>query len=198
MANEAVASSDNVAGTGIYKGAEVEGAVVSDGAYSVIVADFSSEETAKQAYKALKDLDDDKAVKVEGVLVVKREEDGDIKVQKMTDHSTRHGVGWGAVGGLVVGVLFPPSVVGSVLVGSLGGAAVGGIRKHHHKKEVAQELDNVLKIGHSGLVALVSRSDELSIQQVLAKADSVVAKAIDDQAAEEIKTAALAAQAEEA
>jgi len=149
----------------------------------VIVADFSREDAAKPKYEALKEIDGE-TVEIEGVLVVKRESDGDIKVQKMTDHSTRHGIGWGAVGGLVVDVLFPPSVVGAVLVGSLGGAAVGGIRKHHHKKEVADELDAVLKVGHSGLVVLVSAPDEPSIEKALDEADSIVSKAIDQAAAD--------------
>ena len=86
-------------------------AAASDGAYTLLVADFADTSAAWDAYEMLKSVEDGKTVAIEGVVVVKREADGKLEVQKATDHSTRSGLKWGVVGGLVVGVLFPPSLL---------------------------------------------------------------------------------------
>ena len=100
---------------------EVVAAAVTDGAYTLFVADFSETDIAWEAYEALKSLEDGRTIEIEGVIVIKREADGKIEIQKATDHSTRHGLKWGVVGGVVLGVIFPPSILGSAAV--LGAAA---------------------------------------------------------------------------
>ena len=84
---------------------------VSDGAYALIVADFSDTDTAWEAYELLMSVEDGRHLEIESVIVVKRGDDGVIEVQKATDHSTRRGLGWGVVGGVVLGVIFPPSII---------------------------------------------------------------------------------------
>ena len=170
---------------------------VSDGVYTLIVADFSDTETAWDAYELLKSVEDGRTVELEGVIVVKREEDGQIVVQKTSDHSTRRGLGWGVVGGVVLGVIFPPSIIASAVVLGAGGAAIGKAREVHHKKELADELQDALEPGHSGLIALVSDPGAVEIQKALEKANRVVEHAIDKVAAEDIKAAAKEAEAEE-
>ena len=121
----------------------VEAAAVTDGAYTLFVADFDDTETAWAAYEALKSIEDGRTVEIESVIVVKRDADGKIEVQKATDHSTRRGLAWGVVGGVVLGVLFPPSIIGSAVVLGAGGAAVGKARELHHRSEIADELQAV-------------------------------------------------------
>ena len=69
----------------------VAAAAVSDGAYTLFVADFGDTDTAWAAYQALKSLEDGATVAIDGVIVVKREADGVLEVQKATDHSTGRG-----------------------------------------------------------------------------------------------------------
>src|SRR5664279_3875369 len=114
----------------------VAGAAVSDGAYTLFVADFSDTDTAWAAYQELKSLEDGATVAIDGVIVVKREDDGALEVQKATDHSTRSGLKWGVVGGVVLGVIFPPSIIGSAAVLGAAGAAGGKLRQLHHRKEL--------------------------------------------------------------
>jgi len=174
---------------------EVSVAAVTDGAYTLFVADFNDTETALEAYEALKEIEDGATVEVEGVLVVKRNDDGEIEVQKVTDHSTRRGLGWGVVGGVILGVIFPPSIIGSAVVLGAGGAAVGKAREVHHKKEIADELQDAIAPGHSGIIALVSDPGEVKIREALAKANGIVESAVDEVAAADIKAAAQAADA---
>jgi len=170
---------------------------VSDGAYALIVADFSDTDTAWEAYELLKSVEDGRHLEIESVIVVKRGEDGVIEVQKATDHSTRRGLGWGVVGGVVLGVIFPPSIIASAAVLGAGGAAIGKAREVHHRKELADELQDALEPGHSGLIALVSDPGAVEIRKALEKANRVVEHAVDKVVADDIKAAAKEIEAEE-
>jgi uncharacterized membrane protein len=172
----------------------MEAAAVTDGGYTLFVADFNDTETAWEAYELLKDAEDGRHVEIEGVLVVKREADGTVEVQKATDHSTRRGLTWGVVGGVALGVLFPPSILGSAAVLGAGGAAIGKAREVHHRRELAEELEGAIAPGHSGILALVSDPGVLEIRKALAKANGIVESAVDDVLAADIKAAAKEAE----
>ena len=51
-------------------------AAVTDGAYTLFVADFDDTDTAWQAYEALQEIEDGRHVAIDGVIVVKRDADG--------------------------------------------------------------------------------------------------------------------------
>ena len=163
---------------------------VSDGAYALVVADFADTESAWAAYEDLKAAEDGRTVEIEGVVVVKRGDDGKLDIQKATDHSTRSGLKWGVVGGIALGVIFPPSILGSAAVLGAAGAATGKVREKHHRGDLADDLEDSIAPGHSGIVALVSDPGAVQIREALAKADATVARAIDDVAAKDIKAAA--------
>ena len=173
----------------------ISAAVVTDGAYTLFVADFADTDTAWEAYQYLKEVEDGRTFEVDGAIVVTRDASGTLEVQKATDHSTRRGVGWGVVGGVVLGVLFPPSILGSAAVLGAAGAAAGKARQVHHRKELAEDLQDAIAPGHSGLIALVSDPGAVEIRKALEKADAIVEKAIDKAAADDIKAAAAAAEA---
>jgi len=163
---------------------------VSDGAYTLFVADFSDTDSAWEAYQELKSIEDGTTVAIDGVVVVKRSADGTLEVQKATDHSTRSGLTWGVVGGVVLGVLFPPSILGSAVVLGAAGAAGGKLRQLHHRKELAELLETSIAEGHSGLVALVSDPGAVKIRKALGRANAIVESAVDDVTARDIKKAA--------
>lgn len=177
-------------------GETVVGGLVSDGAYTVFVADFGDTDTAWEAYEILKSLEDGRNLAIEGVLVVKKGADGTVEVQKVTDHSTRKGLTWGVVGGVALGVLFPPSIIGSAALLGATGAAIGKAREVHHRKELAEELDSAIEPGHSGILALVSDPQVVEIRKALDKADRIVEKAVDKAVAADIEAAAKEAEAD--
>lgn len=171
-------------------------AAVTDGAYTLFVADFADTTTAWDAYEALKSVEDGRSLEIDGVIVVKRENDGGLKVLKATDHSTKHGLKWGLVGGVALGIIFPPSILGSAAVVGGVGAAVGKARQLHHRSELASELGAAIRPGHSGIVALVSDPGAVEIRNALALADAIVQSAVDDVLAKDIKAAAKEAESE--
>ena len=172
----------------------VVGDVVTDGEFTLFVADFSDTDTAWTAYEALKSVEDGQTIAIEGVVVVKKDADGKVEVQKVTDHSTKSGLKWGIVGGVALGIFFPPSIIGSAVALGAAGAAVGKARELHHRSELAQELDDVIAPGHSGILALVSDPGAIEIRKALDKADAIVEKAVDKVTADDIKAAAKESQ----
>ena len=173
-------------------------AAVTDGAYTLFVADFADTSTAWEAYEALKSVEDGRTLEIDGVIVVKKEADGKLEVLKATDHSTKHGLKWGLVGGVALGIIFPPSILGSAAVIGGAGAAVGKARQLHHRSELASELGVCHRAGHSGIVALVSDPGAVEIRKALALADAIVESAVDDVLAKDIKAAAKEAETEDA
>jgi uncharacterized membrane protein len=171
-------------------------AVATDGAYTLLVADFADTSTAWDAYEALKSVEDGRTVAIDGVVVVKREADGKLEIQKATDHSTRSGLRWGVVGGIALGVIFPPSVLGSAAALGATGAAAGKLRQLHHRSELADELEDSIAPGHSGILALVSDPGTVEVREALAAADAIVEGAIEDVVARDIKAAAKEASAD--
>ena len=171
-------------------------AAATDGGYTLIVADFADTAAAWNAYEALKSAEDGTTVAIEGVVVVNRGADGKLEIQKATDHSTKSGLKWGIVGGIALGLIFPPSVIGSAAALGAAGAATGKIRQLHHRSELADELEGAIVPGHSGILALVSDPGVLEIRRALAAADGIVQGAIDDVAARDIKAAAKDAESE--
>ena len=165
---------------------EIVAASLSDGAYTLFVADFSETDTAWQAYEALKSVEDGRTVEIEGVLVVRRDADGKLEVQKATDHSTKHGFRWGLVGGVALGVLFPPSIIGSAVALGAGGAALGKAHQLHDKIGLEKDLSDAVAAGHSGIVALVSDPGAVEIREALAKANGIVEHAVSDVVAKDI------------
>ena len=170
-------------------------AAVSDGAYTLVVADFADTGAAWEAYESLKALEDGRTVEIEGVVVVNRDADGELEIQKATDHSTRSGLKWGVVGGVALGVIFPPSLIGSAAALGAAGAAGGKIRQMHHRSELADQLEGSIAPGHSGIVVLVSDPRIVEIRAALALADAIVEGAVEHVVGEEIKAAAKEAEA---
>lgn len=174
----------------------VEAVAVTDGAYALFVADFNDVDAAWEAYELLKSIEDGRTVEIVAVLVVTCDAEGKLEIQKVTDHATRRGLGWGVVGGVVLGVIFPPSILASTAVLGAAGAASGALVERHHKKDIADQLEGAIDPGHSGIIALVADPGFVEIRKALDKANRVVESAIDKVAAEDMKAAAKQAEAD--
>ena len=173
---------------------DMSATVVSDGAYTLVVAEFGDTSTAWDAYEALKSIENGRTVEIEGVIVVNRSAEGKLEIQKATDHSKKSGLKWGVVGGIALGVIFPPSILGSAAVVGSAGALAGKLRQRHHHGELERQLEDAIAPGHSGLLALVSDPGAVKIRKALERADAIVETAIDTVEADDIKAAAKEAQ----
>lgn len=175
------------------EGVLAEGAIAAQGPHALIVARFADPNLAIATYDDLMDAEVGGLLQVDGVLVVKADEKGQIHVQKMTDHSTRTGLKWGIVGGVVAAVFLPATIVGGAVALGVAGAAAGKARNLYHRVEVEQELADVITPGTSGILALVSAMDADAVAQKMPEAEQVKTVPVDEETAGAIKAAAAAA-----
>ena len=126
-----------------------------DGSATLFIADFSDTHTAWKAYEALKAMEDGRHFAIDGVVVVKRDDEGELEIQKATDHSTSRGMKLALIGG-AAGSTFPAVDQRQATALGAGGAALGKARQRHRKIGLEKELEDALPRVHSGIVALVS------------------------------------------
>ncbi len=165
---------------------DVSGALLTDGAWSLLIADFSAKHLALEAYTALREAADVNRLRIEGAFVLVKDEKGEVTIEQATDLRTRRGLRWGLAAGAIVGILFPPSLLGSLAVGGALGAGVGRLRHHRFAGKFAEELSAGVAPGHSGLVMLVSDPAMVEVQRALLKADKIVQRAVDKAVVDEI------------
>jgi uncharacterized membrane protein len=177
-------------------GVAAAGVVEVEGNYALLVAQFADMDTAKLAYEALVDAELKRAIDIEGVLVVNADYQGKVHVQKMTDHTTRNGFLWGAVGGAVLGVIFPPSIIASAVGLGIAGAAMGKVGNLLKRGAVADELSTVITPGTSGIIALVEITAVDLVKQTIPDAKAVKTVPVDAATADAVKEAAKAAGSE--
>jgi uncharacterized membrane protein len=179
-----------VAAVGDETGVQAVSGVVTDYDYAVIVAAFDNEDAAYSVYEALRDAEASGGLGIEGVLVVKTDDQTRVKIQKMTDHSTKTGVKWGAVGGVLLGIFFPPSIIAATVGTAAVGGVLGKVRDEWHKSEVGDALYGALGPNASGILALVSAADVAAVKAKMPQATKVRTAGVDDTTAQSIKDAA--------
>ncbi len=172
------------------QGILAEGAIGISGENAVLVARFANMDAAKAAYEGLVDAEKSGALDIDGVLVANADAQGKINIVKMTDHHTRKGFLAGAVAGIVVGIIFPPSIIASALVVGAGGAAVGKIGNINARNETARDLASVLTPNSSGIIALVRLEQVDEVKEKLPEAEEVKAAPVSDETADAVKDAA--------
>src|SRR4051794_39401067 len=93
------------------------------------IAAYSDPDAARGDWDAIKQLAEDDVIEVDGLILVSRRNDGKIHVDD-DFHTARKGAKWGLVGGAVIGLIFPPSLIASAAVGAGIGAGTGGLISH--------------------------------------------------------------------
>ncbi len=171
-------------------GVEAVAGIAVQGNQALVVAQFADMDSAKNAYYALVDAEVKRALDIDGVLVANADYQGKVNIQKMTDHKTRNGFLWGAVGGAVIGLIFPPTILAGAVYAGVAGAAIGKARNVMMKSGVADELAGVITPGTSGIVALVSLTAVDGVKATIPDAKVVKSAPVDDETANAVKQAA--------
>jgi uncharacterized membrane protein len=169
--------------------------LISDGAYTLVVGRFPTMDEAEAAYNLLEAVERDSRLRIDGVVIASCDAEGKVQLGKVTEHSTRTGLTWGLVGGVALGVLFPPSILAGALGGGAIGAAIGKVTNLSNRAGLADELEGVMEPNTAGIVALVEDTAVVEVRRALAKADQIVTKAVDKQIAAEIDREAARAKA---
>jgi uncharacterized membrane protein len=169
--------------------------LVTDGAHTLIVAQFPTQQDAEEAYRQLQEIERTSPLKIDGVIIANCDAAGKVHLGKVTEHSTKTGLKWGVVGGAILGVIFPPSILASAAALGTAGAALGKARNVFNRQGLADRLASVMEPNTAAIVALVENTAVVEIREALAKADRIVEQAIDKQIAAEIDREAALAKA---
>ncbi len=168
--------------------------LVTDGAYYLIAGQFATLEQAEATYAEIEQLEAATSLRIDAVVLASADADGKIHLGKVTEHSTKTGLKWGVVGGAVLGVIFPPSILaGAVGVGVIG-SVLGKVRNLSHRSQLSDELAGIVAPNTTALIVFAEDTAVVEIEKALAKADKIVSQAIDKQLAAEIDREAAAAK----
>jgi uncharacterized membrane protein len=142
----------------------------------IYIGTYPDEGQARNDYQVVKDLHSAGAVGTYDAAVVTKD-NGHVHVNK-DEMATRHGAWGGAAAGAVVGLLFPPSVIGTALVG----AAVGGVSGHLWRgmsRSDVKELGEIIDDGQAALVVVGESTLQQALDKAALRAEKHVAKALD-------------------
>jgi len=147
-----------------------------DGVF-LYIGTYPSEAAARADYGIVKDLHSEDVVGTYDAAVVTKDASGKVHVNK-DEMATRHG-GWGgAAAGAVVGILFPPSIIGTAVVG----AAIGGVGGHLWRglsRSDVKELGELIDAGQAALLIVGASTLEAALDKAELKAEKHVAKELD-------------------
>ena len=177
-------------------GTIAEGGIAIQGNQALLVARFADTQAASDAYEALREAERDQALAIHGVLVVDADAQGKITIRKLTDHHTRTGMAWGAVGGAALAIIFPPSLLAGAALGGVVGAAAGKAGNLATKSALAEDLADVITPGTSGIVAVVDLAAVDEVKDTIPEAEEVQSAPVDEETVAQVTNAAKAAEAE--
>jgi uncharacterized membrane protein len=143
----------------------------------IYLGTYASEAGAQADYDIVKDLHAGGAVGTYDAAVVTKDDSGKVHVNK-DEMATRHGAWGGAAVGAVVGILFPPSIIATGLVG----AAIGGVSGHLWRgmsRSDVKELGEVIDEGQAALFIVGDSKLEQVLDKAALKAEKHVAKELD-------------------
>ncbi|WP_405008128.1 DUF1269 domain-containing protein [Kitasatospora purpeofusca] len=143
----------------------------------VFVGTYPSEAAARADYDLVKELHSAGAVGSFDASVVTKDEDGKVHVNK-DETATRHGAWGGAAAGAVVGLLFPPAIIGTAAVG----AAVGGVGGHLWRgmsRADVKEFGEIIDEGQAALVIVGANTLSQALDKAELKAEKQMAKELD-------------------
>jgi uncharacterized membrane protein len=140
----------------------------------LFIGTYADEAAARDDYAIVKDLHAEDVVGTYDAAVITKDASGKVHVNK-DEMATRHG-GWGgAAAGAVIGILFPPAIIGSAVVGG----AIGGIGGHLWRglsRSDVKELGELIDSGEAALMVVGASTLEAALDKAKLKAEKHVAK----------------------
>ena len=138
------------------------------------IGTYPSEGPARADYDVVKELHKLGAVGTYDAAVITKDDEGKVHVHK-DEMATRKGAWGGTAVGAVVGILFPPSIIGTALVG----AAIGGVSGHLWRgmsRSDVKELGEFIDEGQAALLVVGEARLREALERANLKPEKQVAK----------------------
>jgi uncharacterized membrane protein len=143
----------------------------------VYIAAYASEADAQADYEVLRELHGAGVVGTYDAALVTKDAEGKVHVHKH-EKPTQHGAWTGLGVGAVVGILFPPSIIGTAIVGGAAGGLAGHLW-HGMSRGDVKDLGEALDAGEAALVIVGRSKLEETLDRELKRATKAVEKELD-------------------
>jgi uncharacterized membrane protein len=132
---------------------------------------------AEADYQAVFDLHAAGAIGTFDSAVIRKEDDGKVRVTK-TEKPTQHGAWTGAAVGALVGIIFPPAVIASAVVGAGAGGLTGHLSKGLSRGDL-KDLGDELEAGSAAVIVLGESNIQEQLEQATKRANKLIEKQFD-------------------
>lgn len=130
------------------------------------VAIYDDRGTAERDWVAVEAAAATSSIDLADAALVQRNAAGEVTSLHRQEH---HGWGKGAIAGAVVGLIFPPSLIGSAVVGGLGGALVGRVSRCLNRDDI-KDLGEVMDRSEIALVVVCAIDSVDKVSELLSGA----------------------------
>jgi uncharacterized membrane protein len=127
---------------------------MSENPIQVFVAAFDNEFQAKQALQDFKSMDREGSIQLIDAAVIVHTADGKVKFEETADPGGKTWAKRGAIAGGLVGLIFPPTIIASAIVGGGAGGIWGKVRDKGFKDEDLKEIGEEMEPGTSAIIAI--------------------------------------------
>jgi uncharacterized membrane protein len=148
----------------------------SDGVF-IFIGTYTSEAAARADYEVVRELHSAGAIGTYDSAVVTKDDTGKVHVNK-DEMATRHGAWGGAAAGAMVGILFPPSIIASAIIGAAVGGASGHLWRGMSRADV-KEFGEIIDDGQAALIVVGDSTMEAAMAKAELKAEKRIAKELD-------------------
>ena len=114
---------------------------MSENPIQLFIATFDNEVQAKESLNDFQAMDKEGSINLIDAAVIVRGADGKVKFEETADPSGKKWAKRGAIAGGVVGLIFPPSLIASAVVGGGAGGIWGKIRDKGFKDEDLKAME---------------------------------------------------------
>jgi uncharacterized membrane protein len=156
---------------------------VSDNPVFMYVGEYESVDDAKADLEALKELHREHVVGTYDAAVLSKNEEGKVEIVDKIEKPTQHG-GWaGLAVGAAIGLIFPPSILVSGLVGAGAGALIGHLRGGMSRSDL-KEIGEVLDESEAALIVVGEETIERAVNEAIRRAKKEMKKQVQADAKE--------------
>ena len=127
---------------------------MSDNPIQIFIAKFGDEAAAKQSLEDFQAMDREGSIELIDAAVIVRGADGKVRFEETADPSGKKWAKRGAIAGGVVGLIFPPTLIASAIVGGGAGGLWGKIRDKGFKDDDLKAVGEEMDPGTSAIIAI--------------------------------------------
>ena len=150
---------------------------MSDNPVFLVVGDYESVDDAKADLEDLKQLHREHVVGTYDAAVLTKNEEGKVEIVDKIEKPTQHG-GWaGLAVGAALGLIFPPSILVSGLMGAGAGALIGHLEGGMSRSDL-KEIGETLDESEAALIVVGEATIERAVDEATKRAKKAMKKEV--------------------